>query len=274
MRHARRGYSSRNEREADMMAIPEEETIKPMTKGDDCTPVTMHDIFAHRKEALLTSKMMGKDKEQEFNSAFDDLLKDIKEPRDTYYRGKDIRNGWALTFERFMDLTAYYKAFFHGCTRDSMRLLLLQTRKEIVTQETNDPNRFKKSKYKHYHKHSNSDEPVQLFRCDEDSRLTPLDTNLYEHFFGLLSRKRLGAIANETLRVFLNPTNAYDNEFISPLVSSSGIKFMVNGNVVNLSTWLGIAGKRSLQTPSKLVTLKENEVLIAKGKNVIRKGVR
>ena len=91
----------RNGTMIDPMALPEEKTVKAMTKGEKCSPVTIHDIFAHRTEAQLTSKVMGKD--AGFKSCFDKLKKDIKMKRASYYRGKDIRNGWELTLDEFMD---------------------------------------------------------------------------------------------------------------------------------------------------------------------------
>lgn len=258
MRRAR-GYTYRAN-EAELTATPEEETIKPMTKGEKAAPVTMHDIFAHRTEAHLTSKVMGK--EVDFDSCFEKLLKDIKAPRDNYYRGKDIRNGWDLTLEAFMDLTPYYKAHFNACTRDSMRLLLLQTRKAIIKLQTSDPNRYKKRKYRDNHKRSSSDDPIQLFRCAEAKRLTPLENTFYGNFFEVLSYKRVGIVANVTYNMFINERRAYDDKFLAPFVTHNGIKFIFQGVEVNLKNWMKGVPADNIRTNSKLATLNKAELTL------------
>lgn len=251
MRYSRRSkYNG-----ADMMAIPEENTIKAMTKGDDCVPVTMHDIFAHRTEAHLTSKVMGKD--VDFNQTFEKLLKDIRTIRNSYYREKDIRNGWELPLDEFMDLTAYYKSFFNGCTRDSMRLLLLRTRRDICNLESNDPSRFKRRKFKAEGRDAYIQ--TQLFKCETAGRITPLKMQLYCNFFEYLAHKRVGVIANSTYNVYLNKSRAYNDDYIAPFVAHSGILFQYKGHNIDVRNWLKYATGRDIQTSSKLEELVENE---------------
>lgn len=243
----------------DMMALPEESTIKAMTKGDDCVPVTMHDIFAHRKEAQLTSKVMGK--EVDFDMCFDKLLRDVNSVRDSYYRAKDIRNGWELPLDEFMDLTAYYKSFFNGCTRDSMRLLLLQTRRNICNLETTDPNRFKKRKYKSEGRSINGQ--GQLFKCETVERVTPLSMNLYTNFFEYLAHKRVGIVANTTYSMYINKDRSYTSEFIAPFVAHNGIRFQYKDADIDVKNWFKVATGKEIQTPSKLDELATSEKLLA-----------
>ena len=256
----------RNGTMIDPMALPEEKTVKAMTKGEKCSPVTIHDIFAHRTEAQLTSKVMGKD--AGFKSCFDKLKKDIKMMRESYYRGKDIRNGWELTLDEFMDLTAYYKAFFNGCTRDSMRLLLLQTRRDICNIDTADPNRYKKRKYKGTEGERYSDEKQPMFLCEAKDRLTPLKSTLYSNFFEYIARKRLGVVATTTYYFYLNERRAYDDKFIAPFITAKAIKFQYQNKDIDLHNWMSVTKEngREINTPSKLIELAAQETNIKSNK--------
>lgn len=253
--------------EAEKMAIPEEQTIKPITKGEDCIPITINDIFARRNEAELIAKMMGK--EVEFSDIFDKLINDITLRNGHRYRySDDIRQGWAMTLDEFMALAAFYKSLFNNCTRDGMKLLLLQTRRAALQLKKQDPKRFKRREYKkdgasrggYYHGVSK----MHTLDCADKTRVTPLPDSVYDSFFGIVVCKRLGAIANNTLTLRVDIDSVYGDS-VTPRIERSRIVLVVNQQIVTGSNWTkAIREKKEIKSPSVLTSLRKEEKLVAK----------
>ena len=229
-------YRTPEERAATEIAIPEEATVKPMTQGPNGSKVTIGDIFKHRHEAALTAKMMRRtknDREFPFQQILDKLLKDQSKPREQYGRvGMDIRQGWTITLEEFMDLTPFYKAFFHGCTRDSMRLLLLQSRRDMVQLHTKDPKAFHRKTVRNdinlYGKGRN-----ESIAGASPERLSPLDKKTYSDFFSSLALRRLGCIVNAAVNFYINTERAYHGYFFIPEVKPNRIDILFSFSGTN-----------------------------------------
>ena len=221
-------YRTPEERAAMEIAIPEEATVKPMTQGANGSKVTIGDIFKHRHEAALTAKMMRRtknDREFPFQQILDKLLIDQTKPRSRYSRGTDIRQGWKITLEEFMDLTPFYKAFFHGCTRDSMRLLLLQSRRDMVQLQTTDPKAFHRKEVKDNRNRQGEGRNTNIAGPSPE-RLSPLDETNYSEFFSTLALRRLGCIANAAVSLYINTERAYHGHFFTPELKPNRIDIL------------------------------------------------
>lgn len=261
-----------------LSVIPEEGKVKEMTKGEDFYPVTMHDIFARRPQAELIAKVMGADKD--FQKLFQQLLKDVSTctgNRDSM----DLWHGWEVSIDEFISLTPYYKSFFTGCTRDSMRMLLLKTRRDIIRLEQSDVKRFKKRKslsqrnnrYESRRKRTTQREMA----CAVDDRLTPMDSTFYESFFAVLVHKRLGVQAAQDFPIYLHTELSYTGteRYIVPRVATNRIEFYLKGELcaprsyrVVYAEWMD--RMQVANNLSRLKTLKNVEEGIRKS----RKGVR
>lgn len=252
--------------EAERMAIPEEKLIKPITKGEDCIPITINDIFARRNEAELIAKMMGK--EVEFSDIFEKLIKDLTLRNGQRYRyTNDIRQGWNLTLDEFMALAAFYKSLYNNCTRDGMKLLLLQSRKQALELKKSDPKRFRRREYKQDmgKRHYNSCK-THVIDCEVKGRVTPLNDKVYDNFFGFIVQKRLGTIATTTLAVEVDLEAVYDNN-ITPRIDRARIILCINKQEVTGKNWMkAVPDKKEIETPSVLTELRREERLAAKRK--------
>lgn len=230
--------------------IPDEDNIVAMTKGEDNVPVRIGDFFAHKNEAYLTSKMLSSDKD--FDKVFANLVQDLKRTTGQY-RGRDLRYDWTLTIDEFVSLTPYFKPFFHGCTRDSMRLLLLQTRRDVLKLCDTDPHRHSKRR------HSLGTEPVDKeINCKNADRLTPLSEDVYSHFVDLLVLTRLGSNAHNSLSIFLRKDKAWQTNYLLPVISDK-IELTFKGSPVFRNSWMAFLDESHRRSSSKLQKLAEVE---------------
>ena len=242
-------YRTPEERATMEIAIPEETTVKPMTQGPNGSKVTIGDIFKHRHEAALTAKMMRRtknDREFPFQQILDKLLIDQARPRAEYgwgpdirHRprakyggGPDIRQGWTITLEEFMDLTPFYKAFFHGCTRGSMRLLLLQSRRDMVQLQTKDPKTFQRKKTRD-DRNSSGEGRNESIAGASLGRLSPLDKAAYSEFFSTLALRRLGCIVNAAVNLYINTERAYRGYYFIPEIKPNRIDILFHFSGTN-----------------------------------------
>jgi hypothetical protein len=236
------------------LVIPEEKTIVAMTKGEDNVPVRIGDFFAHKNEAYLTSKMLGAEKD--FDKVFAKLLEDLKQTmnrRNHYTMRYDAWKHWALSIDEFVSLTPYFKPFFHGCTRDAMRLLLLQTRRDVLQLHEKDPRRHSRRK------NTLTTKPVEKeITCKHSDRLTPLNEDVYKNFIDLLVLTRLGSDAHNSLNVFMLKRQAWAMNYLLPVISNK-IELTIKGTPVFRNSWMTFLKETDRKTSSKLKKLADFE---------------
>ena len=240
----------------DVHSLPTD--IKPITKGNDFYPVTINDIFAKRTEARLTAIMQGM-KEKVFDETFDRLKKDITRPRikNTHYYGRN--EGWHTTLDEFQDFAPIFKSQFNNCTRDSMRLLLLQTRRDMKELWRNDKKRYLKLRRKDNYNYNRKAEEGKI-RAANQERIFPLETESYESIFKFICNKRFGGVVL-TSNSFNVSTGR--NHGIMPVIMPRKIVFVLNGAIVTRETWATNKPSDNIKSCSKLKKISRVEQLLS-----------
>lgn len=215
-------WRSHAEREArrNIVNLNDDLVTKLITRKNG-TPATISDFYALRKEAALTAHVTGL--KIDMDAIFNTLTRDITT---TYCHGNDLRNGWSLTIDRFQSMAPLYKAHLDNVTANSMRVLLLQTRKDLLSPKNEqDQRRIQKRKknpgiYMHH-----QDTP-----CVNKDRLTPLESDVYKSFRKIVTRKRIGVAA----------TKAFESNYSSnaeTFITSSGFRTIIDGVVMTRENW-------------------------------------
>jgi hypothetical protein len=241
--------------------------ITKQAPGKTEIPATIADIFKYKQEAILIAKMMGN--ETDFNMIFSRLYKDVTSLRgDGRYGQNDIRSGWHCTIDNFLKLTPHYKGSLKNVTLESMKLLILETRKEIIDAKKTNPKRYNKRSYCT----RNKEEYQNRVRVYDLDRLTPLSDGIYKHYFAIVALRRFGCIARNT--VSINTTAYYHvknkkydgSSAMQPIIFRGKIIFTLNNQIINRDNWAKVyKGDRGTNvcSPNKLKKIRRLENYLA-----------
>ena len=152
---------------------------------------TINDIFAFRKEAELTAKMMGLNKTLE--KSIEKLKKDLLSQR-SHWRSEDITYGWALPYVEFMKLAPLFKPFLDDVTQESMTKLLREMRIKLIVDKHG--RRAKLLPFRGVQEKNNSYRP--RIKSEVENRLFPVDRKIYDSYLHLLAFKRLGVKVSQS----------------------------------------------------------------------------
>lgn len=190
-------YRTFNHDKPPVIELPEgTRHITPITRKDG-SRVTISDILALKKELELVSKMVvstGKHRSGRHSRSYEvpyvlnELIRDLSQIRDSYH-GANIQKNWYVTIEQFMVLTPLCKAHFNGVSLDSMRRLLLETRRDVVLLQYKEPKRVARRRL------GKRGAVAQSADCADPGRLTPKTDNFYASFFEVAATKSLGSLA-------------------------------------------------------------------------------
>jgi hypothetical protein len=215
------------------------EISTPMTRKDG-KPVTINDIFAHQKEAILMGKLLGIEE-----SILDRIFRLLKNEITTVRRyTHSLRSGWGLTLKEFIVLAPLYKNTLNGCTKDGMQLLLLQIRKDIMDKKLMSAKRFKKRE-----KNQGTKPIDQATECENPDRLTPLDCSSYNYFLDTVNLKRYG------IRFYHLSQRNYSDTF-KTLIGEGSIVLYVNEKRATKETCESLLKHRGIDVHNVLRKLK------------------
>ena len=191
---------------------------------------TINDIFAFRKEAELTAKMMGLNKTLE--KSIEKLKKDLLSQR-SHWRSEDITYGWALPYVEFMKLAPLFKPFLDGVTQESMTKLLREMRIKLIADEHGKrakllPYRGRQKKYSYYR---------PRVKSEVEDRLFPINRKIYDSYLQLLAFKRLGVKVSQSTPKDLPRYCLYIKRNKIDFAGSEG-KDIVIVNKYNIKEWV------------------------------------
>jgi hypothetical protein len=169
-----------------------EEATPPMTVRGSGREANIADLMSAFRGAILIATATNKQKAELLGIVYNQLLRDMRvDPEDIrHISTKTARSDFSTQTGFFVKCAPFFKAYFDGCNEVSMRYLLIKSRlffaenREWARQSWRLRNRSKKS-----------DGPVpRPIRIAEEleSRLWPLDGDIYEGFSRLYIRRRLG----------------------------------------------------------------------------------
>lgn len=219
-------------------------------KGADNKPVNITDILAIKEELLLASKLTGKERTAK---VFANLLSDL---RSGAFMGR-----WNLRQEDFQSLAVLLKPHFNNASRETLRLLLIQTRAAL--------NNLKNSGGRYYRmrraRFSRLKDPGQTVTCRVEARLTPLSSDFYRAFLMPLAAMRIGAVVLKSVSYANTAKQFYNSDRrISPVIGRNRIHFTIKDTDVSRESWREVVELRAINTGSKLNILRRNEDALAK----------
>lgn len=210
----------------------EKSVIPMMIKG---RMACIDDIFALREKLELMAKMTNTP--IEFDDLFENLSTDITVPHMVEDDDDVTDSNWLLKSSDFVRLTPLCKPFFSNCTVQSMKALLLMTRRQILQDRKYKRHKFLTNVYAYEHQGKYRARNLQMIACENEDRLTPLIGPYYYSFLMFIAHKRLGTLVNALMNFDGRASSRKQGNLISAVVTKSCIKFYVGNKEINRDNW-------------------------------------
>lgn len=195
-----------------------------------CFPITrkngdlasIGDILMDREQVFLTARITGVLHEDRVREIIKTLLLDL-DPH-LHHPSDEYSHSWKLKISEFCKLTNLFKSRLVGVTIASMKMLLLQTRRDIANRRNTDRKKF--HRLQRSLRLINGRVPIgQNIPTAISDRLTPLESSFYRSFMEVTMRKRLGPKAANTIHMAMEHTSWWDF-YVRPVITNKGIAFI------------------------------------------------
>ena len=164
----------------------------PMTIRGSGREVNIADLIKAFRGAILIATVENKKKAEALSYMYNQLLRDMKVDPD-YIRHISTgaaRSHFSTQIGHFSRSAPYFKAYFEGCNKSSMRYLLIKTRLFFASNKE-----WARQSFRLRNRSTKVPDPVPgTIRITDElrDRLWPLDKDVYEAFARLYIRRRLG----------------------------------------------------------------------------------